>query len=199
MKPRRLRPTRRRVTQKMIDQMAELRRQGLTFADVGRRVACSERTARRYAGKVAPRLELPQGNEEPEATPSALRERLVTEFLEMLYADERLRSLTVVWQQLDANRAQAIWGGPPSILFLSEAERLLRERLDGLGDLAVRLLARTKQSQHRFLREVIGFLYDDYVAWHQFRQNLGKTGEDWRPPRERSPVEPIDEDEIDDL
>ena len=36
--------TRRRVTQEMIDQMAELRRQGLSFAEIGARVGCSDRT-----------------------------------------------------------------------------------------------------------------------------------------------------------
>jgi hypothetical protein len=188
---------RRRVTQETIDEMADLRRQGLTFVDIGARLGCSERTARRYVGNVEPQLQLPQGNSEPEANPRALRERLASEFLELLYADKELRSFTMVWRKLDEDRAEAIWGGPPSILFLSEAERLIRERLDGLGDLAVRLLARTKQSQHRFLREVIGFLYTDYAAWHQIRQNFGKTGEDWRPPSERPPAEVIDEDEDD--
>lgn len=54
--------TRRRVTQEKVDQMAHLRRQGLTFADIGARLGCSERTARRYAGRVEPRLQLPEGN-----------------------------------------------------------------------------------------------------------------------------------------
>ena len=191
--------TRRRVTQETIDQMADLRRQGLTHKEIGERTGCSERTSRRYVGNVEPQLQLPQRNPEPETNPRALRERFAAEFLEILYADKELRSFTVVWHKLDADSAEAIWGGPPSILFLSEAERLIRERLDGLGDLALRLMARDRRSQDRFLRETVGWLYQDYTAWHQFRQNFGKTGEDWRPPRERPPVEPIDEDEIDDL
>jgi hypothetical protein len=185
------------VTQEAIDEMAALRRQGFTFRDIGARLGCSERTARRFAGKVEPRLQLPQGNPEPEADPRALRERLASAFLEILYADERLRSLTLRWQKVDETTQKAIWGGPPSILFLSEAERLIRERLDGIGDLALRPLARDKQSQRRFLREVIGSLYADYVQWHQFAQNFGETGEDWRPPQERPPSEEIDEDDLD--
>lgn len=191
------RVVRRRVTQEAIDQMAALRRQGFTFRDIGGRLGCSERTARRYTGKVEPRLQLPQGNPEPEVDPRALRERLASEFLEILYGDERLRSLTLRWQKVDEATQKAIWGGPPSILFLSEAERLIRERLDAIGDLALGLLARDKRSQHRFLREVIGFLYADYVQWHQFAQNFGETGEDWRPPRERPPAEEIEEDDLD--
>ena len=41
--------------------MAELRREGLGFAEVGARRGFSERTARRFVGKVEPRLTLPQG------------------------------------------------------------------------------------------------------------------------------------------
>src|ERR1700675_394182 len=123
---------RRRVTQEAIDEMAELRLQGLTFADIGARLGCSERTARRFAGKVKPRLHLPQGNPEPEVDPPALRERFASEFLEILHGDERLRSLTLRRQKVDEATEKAIWGGPPSILFLSEAERLIRERLDAI-------------------------------------------------------------------
>ncbi len=180
---------RRRVTQEAIDEMAALRRQGFTFRDIGARLGCSERTARRFAGKVEPRLRLPQEKPEVEADPRALRERFASEFLEILHGDERLRSFTLRWQKVDEATQKAIWGGPPSILFLSEAERLIRERLDGIGDLALRLLARDKQSQRRFLREVIGSLYADYVSWHQFAQNFDETGEDWRPPRERPVIE----------
>src|SRR2546422_706571 len=86
--------------------------------------------------------------------------------------------------------AMAEHGGPPSILFLNEAERLIRERLDSMGVLALRLLTRTKQLQARFLRETVGSLYSDYVAWHKIANKFGKTGEDWRPPRERPQPEP---------
>ena len=188
---------RRCVTQEAIDEMAALRRQGVTFRDIGERLKCSERTARRYAGKVEPQLHLPQGNPEPETDPRALRERFTSEFLELLYRDERLRSLTVTWRKVGEDTHEAIWGGPPSILFLSEAEGLLRERLGGLGDLALRLLTRDKRSQYRFLQETIGSLYADYVTWHQFAQNFGGIGEHWRPPGERPPAEEVGEDDLD--
>ena len=189
---------RRRVTQETIDQMADLRRQGVTFREVGSRTGCSERTARRYVGNVVPRLHLPGGSSEPAAQdPRELRVRLASEFLELLYWDKQLRSFTVIWKQVDEATQQAIWGGPPSILFLSEAERQIREALDGLGDLALSLLARDRRSQHRFLREVIGFLHADYIRWHRFSQNFGDCSENWRPPRERPPAEEVDEDDPD--
>jgi hypothetical protein len=55
----------RRVTQETIDEMAALRRQGLPFEQVGARVGCSERTARRYVGHVEPELSLPPSKTEP--------------------------------------------------------------------------------------------------------------------------------------
>jgi hypothetical protein len=58
---------------------------------------------------------------------------------------------------------------------------------------ALTFLAQDNRSKGRFLREVVGHLYWDYAHWHRFAQNFGETGEDWRPPRERPPGEPIDE------
>jgi hypothetical protein len=172
--------------------MAALRRQGISFREIGARLDCSERTARRYVGRVLPQLHLPQASPELETDPRALRDRLLSEFIDLLYADRRLRSVTVTWHRDDVSSYAAEYGGPPSILFLSEAERLLRERLDSIGLLALRLLARDRRSKLRFVREVVGSLYSDYIAWHEFAQNFPDTecptGEDWRPPRERSPV-----------
>ncbi len=193
--PRSARPRRHRVTQETIDQMAALRRQGLTFEQIGARVGCSERTARRYTAKVQPQLHLPQAEPELDTDPRVLRERLTSEFLQLLYNDRRLRSLTVTWHRVDDSTQQAVYGGPPSILFLSEAERLLREQLDSVGLLAVQFLARDKRSKLRFLREVVGPLYQDYAHWHQFSQNFGETGENWRPPRER-PAEEVNENDV---
>ena len=167
--------------------MAELRREGLGFAEVGARQGFSERTARRFVGKVEPRLTLPQGDAEPETDPRALRERFAWEFLETLYRDKRLNALTMRLRKIGPGTHIAEYGGPPSILFLNEAERLIRERLDSLGVLALRLLARTKELQARFQRETVGSLYSDYVFWHEVIANkFGQTGEDWRPPRERA-------------
>lgn len=166
--------------------MAELRRAGLGFAEVGARRGFSARTARRFVGKVKPQLALPQGDAEPETDPRALRERFAREFLEILYRDKRLNALTMRLRKIGPDSHIAEYGGPPSILFLNEAERLIRERVDSLGVLALRLLARTKQLQARFLRETVGSLYSDYVFWHEVIANkFGQTGEDWRPPRER--------------
>ena len=187
---------RRRVTQETIDQMAALRRQGLTFAEIGTRVDRSERTARRFVGHVEPELCLPPSKAKPNAEdPRQLRVRLLSEFLDALYRDKHLRSLTVVWQKVDETTKEAIWGGPPSILFLNEAERLIRERLDELGPLALTFLARDKRSKCRFVREVVGHLYWDYAHWHQFSQNFGETGEDWRPLRER-PAVAVNENDV---
>jgi len=179
--------------------MAELRRQGSTFSEIGARLGCSERTARRYVGKVRPQLYLPQADPEPEpeASPRTLCEQLASRFLDLLHRDPRLRSLTFTWRRVDDETQVAEYGGPPSILFLSEAERLIRERLEGLGVLALRLHALDKRSQHRFLREAVGYLYWDYVQWTQFVQGFGETGGDWRPPRERPPAEEADEDDMD--
>lgn len=150
-----------------------------------------------------PQLHLPQASPALVTDPRAFRDRLVSEFIDVLYADRQLRSLTVTWHRVDNSTTRAEYGGPPSILFLSEAERLLRERLDSIGLLALRLLARDRWSKLRFMREVVGSLYWDYVGWHQFAQNFPgdecATGEDWRPPRERPPAEEIDEDELNQL
>ena len=116
-------------------------------------------------------------------------ERLAREFLEILYRDKKLNHLTMTWQSRGPDLQEAVYGGPPSVLFLSEVERLIRERLDSMGILAVRFLARDERLQRRFLREVVGPLYLDYVGWHEFSQSFGETGEGWRPPRERPRVE----------
>ena len=187
-------PRRRRVTQETIDEMAALRRQGLTFAEIGTRVGCNERTARRYVGRVQPQLHLPQKTPELDTDPRTLRERLLSEFMLTLYRDHQLRRWTLTWVRIDESTQRAVYGGPPSILFLSEAERLLREQLEKLGLHAVRFLALDPRSKVRFIREVVGPLYNDYAGWHQFSQNFGETGEGWRPKRERPPSAAADED-----
>jgi len=187
-------PRRHRVSQEDIDAMAELRRQGLAFAEIGTRQGLSERTARRYVGRVERRLKLPQRDDpEPDADPATLRERFAREFMEILYREPRLNSLYVTKRPTGPGAVDWIYGGPPSILFLNEAEKLIREGLDALGTLSLRLLARDQGLRHRFLRTKVGYLYSDYVGWHQFSQNFGETGEDWRPRHERPPIEPVDD------
>jgi hypothetical protein len=188
---------RRRASQETIDEMATLRRRGLTFEEIGARVGCSERTARRYAGKVQPQLHLPEAKPQLDTDPRSVRERLVARYLRLLHDDDRLQSVTRVWRQVTPDCREAIYGGPPSILFLNEAERLLRERLDTIGVVTLRMLAENGQSQARFLREVIGDLYSDYLWWHKLADEFDPEGakEDWRPPRERPPI-PDDPNEV---
>jgi hypothetical protein len=175
--------------------MAELRRQGLGFAEVGARQGFSERTARRFVGQVEPRLSLPRTHSEPDGDPSELRERFAREFVEVLYKDERLNTLTLTWRVTGPGASEAVYGGPPSILFLNEAAGLIRERLDDMDPLALGLLARDRRLRHRLLREIVGSLYTDYVHWQQFAQAFGDPGGDWRPPRERQELE-FDEEEM---
>ena len=92
----------------------------------------------------------------------------------------------------DDSRTSWIYGCPPSILFLNEAERQLKDRLNKLGNLTLQLMAREKQSQRRFVNEIIGDLYWDYHSCHVFHQNFGETGNDWRPPSERLPLPEIE-------
>src|SRR2546422_3141559 len=108
------RPGRGRVSQEDIDAMAELRRQGLGFAEVGARRGFSEKTARRFVGKVEPRLTLPQGAAEPETDPRALRERFARDFLEILYRDRQLNALTMRLRKIGPDAEIAEYGGPGS-------------------------------------------------------------------------------------
>ena len=174
--------TRRRVTQETVDQMAEFRRQGLPFAEIGARLGCSERTARRYVGHVEPQLHLPQRNPEPKADdPREMRERLARWFSEVLY------SLP------DSPRPRE------SVGFLSESNRLIQERLAGMDPLTLELLLRDLELRKRFLREVVGPLYADFRSHVTFDTGFGIEGSisatSWRPPRER-PALPVHEDDV---
>ncbi len=197
MTRQRLPRLRRRVTQERIDRMAELRRQGVPYAEIGARLGCSERTARRYSGRVRPDLHLPNAIPDMETDPRILRDQLASRFVQWLHDDQRLCRLTRRWRQVDRSTREAIYGGPPSILFLSEAEHLLRDRLDGLAIVALRLLAQNPQSQRRFLQEVVGYLYWDYVRHYQHQNLNSVTDEPWRPPRERPAPEPLDDQDED--
>ena len=104
---------RRRVTQGLINQMGELRRQGLPFHEIARKLGCSERMAGRYSGHIRSSLELPPAVLEasPE-DPHLLREELARWFADTLY-------------QLEAHPRPR-----QSVTFLNEAMLSLRERLD---------------------------------------------------------------------
>jgi hypothetical protein len=189
--------SRSHMDQDAIDKMTALRQKGVSFKEIGRRARCSERTARRWVGKVVPKLHSPGPELAFRTDPRAIRELLLDEFMALLYANEELRSVTVVWTRVGGPMSecfQATYGGPPSILFLSEAERLLGDRLAKTGPRALQLLTRTEQSNCRFIREVIGPLFADYIGWHRFAfeavSGYNETGEDWRPPSERSGKRP---------
>ncbi len=91
--------------------MTALRRQGFTFKEIGTRIGCSDRTARRYAGRVQPQLRLPGAEENVEADPRALREHILSELIGWLYRDDRLRSVTMTWHRVDDSTDRAEYGG----------------------------------------------------------------------------------------
>jgi len=174
--------TRHRVTQETVDEMAALRRQGLTFQEIGQRVGSSERTARRYAGRVKPHLQLPPANLEPEVEdPHQMRERLARWFSDLLY------------KLNDHPRPRE------SVTFLGEATRMMRERLEATDPLTLELMIKDVELRKRFVVEVVGRLYSDYklilhmdVEFGQMSPSQAAAG--WRPPRERPVIEPEDDD-----
>lgn len=173
--------TRHRVTQETVDQMAALRRQRLTFKEIGQRVGSSERTARRYAGRVQPQLQLPPADPEPEVEdPHQMRERLARWFSDFLYkqnGDPRPRE---------------------SVTFLAEATRMLRERLDTTDPLTMELMIKDVELRKQFVLEVVGPLYSDFklmvhmdIEFSQMSNSQAAAG--WRPPRERPVLDPEDD------
>jgi hypothetical protein len=174
--------SRRRVTQETVDEMATLRRQGLTFKEVGQRVGSSERTARRYVGRVQPQLHLPSANPEPEVEdPRQMRERLARWFSDLLY-------------KLNDNPRPR-----ESVTFLGEATRMMRERLEATDPLTLELMIKDVELRKRFVVEVVGRLYSDYkllvhmdVEFSQMSPSQAAAA--WRPPRERPAIEPEDDD-----
>lgn len=170
-----------RVTQETVDEMAALRRQGLTFKEIGQRVGSSERTARRYAGRVQPQLYLPPANLEPEVEdPHQVRERLARWFSDFLYkqnGDPRPRE---------------------SVTFLGEAIRMMRERLGATDPLTMELMVKDVELRKRFAVEVVGWLYSDFklivLLDAEFGQmSTSQAAAGWRPPHER-PVQPAEDD-----
>jgi hypothetical protein len=173
---------RHRVTQETVDEMAALRRQGLTFQEIGERVGSSERTARRYVGRVQPQLQLPPANLEPEVEdPHQMRERLARWFSDFLYKlneDPRPRE---------------------SVTFLGEATKVMRERLEAMDPLTLELMIKDIELRKRFVVEVVGRLYSDYKIILHMDVEFGhmspsQAAAGWRPPHERPAIEPEDDD-----
>ena len=172
-------PTRHRVTQGMVNRMAELRRQGLTFQEIGARVGCSERTARRKVGQVEPQINLPQRGPEPERDPDVLRERLARIF---------------------AAHLQKGWERWPSARFVAEANRQFQERLAEMDAQTLHLVSVDPRVRSKLFLEVAGPLYRDFVSVTRMREQLAGSGLDlsqmeWRPPRERKCEPPEDDEE----
>lgn len=178
-------PTGRRIHQEQIDEIGVLHRKGVTFAEIGRRVGCSERTARRYAGDVKPQLRLPQAKLDRESDPGALREQLLAVLFNRLLTNQQLRDCSIMCLY-----GRSELGGPPSNRFLSEAERLLHDRLAKIGLLTLQHIATDSTAQRKFIREVVGDLFADYLWWHTAPSAVdgfprSVDGEEWRPPWER--------------
>ena len=168
----------RRITQTIVDRMAELRRQGVTFVDIGARVGRSERTARRYVGHVQPQVVLPGAQQETESdNPKELRATLEKRLAMFLHRG---------WEK---------W---PSAAFLAETNRVGVERLAQTDVHTLRLLVRDAKVWNQFIMEVVGPLYKDFAACrriHETMQQVSFSHEPflWQPPRERPA--PKDDDE----
>jgi hypothetical protein len=175
-----------RLDQDQIDQIGIFRERGVTYPKIARRLGCSERSARRYGKGVTPQLRLPHDDDQSSLDPRASPSALLSKFFDSLYNNERLRSVTFIFLADNAMER----GGPPSTRFLSEAERLLKERLAKLSPHTLRQLSTDRLLQADFLRAVVGELYTDYAWWHREPEQIlsvlrGSDGEAWRPPWER--------------
>lgn len=142
--------------------MAQLRRQGVTFQDIGARLGCSERTVRRYAGNVQRQIELPAGKAHQDL--DAAREDLV-------------EWLTQTMEQL--------WDKWPSVAFIDEANRQFGERVAGMRPETLRLVARNPKMRLQLFREAVGPLYGDYATFESvvrvFEQFPDHKPMFWRP------------------
>jgi len=176
--------TRQRVSQETIDEMARLRRQGLTCQKIGQRVGCGERTVRRYVKQVLPQLHLPQGRPEPKVEdPRKMRERLARGFSEALYRSD------------EYPRPRA------SVAFLAEGTRLIEEKLDRLPSLTLELMTKDSALRGRFLVETVGALYQDYRSYVRLECQLGPMMPDeaaarWHPLNERPELQDEDDEEL---
>ena len=165
--------TGRRVTQETVDRMADLRREGTTLEDIATQLGCSERTVRRYAGKVEREIVPPPAKmqEDPESQRVALLER----YTEML---------------------KSLWDRFPSVSLADEAIRQLAQRIHGLRPETLRLLGPNRTMRLQFFKEAVGPLFDDYAAFEEVARFLEQFPDHkplfWRP---RGEWIPGDEDE----
>ena len=144
-------PSRRRMTQEAVDAMEHLRRQGLTFEEIGARLGCSERTARRYVGQVEPRIHLPGKRTQLDA--DALREQLTEDF---------------------ARAAWSGWKRWPSTEFVNEVNRQVEERLAAMRPETLRLLAEDQRMRGQLFAQVVAPLYQDFRTYQEVDQFMGQ-------------------------
>jgi transposase len=171
-------PTRRRITQERINQMVELRRQGLTHKEIGARVGCSERTSRRCVGRVEPAIKLPGEGQEPDVDQKGQRDRLAR-----IYA----RKLREGWER---------W---KSVRFVAEANRQIQERLADTDPETIRLLLEDHRMQEHYFWETNGPLYCDFRSHERLagtRFDDGLLNYRWRPPRERKDISMPEDEEF---
>jgi hypothetical protein len=141
----------RRVTQELVDAMEQLRRQGLTFADIGARLGCSERTARRYVGQVEPRIDLPGKRTKLDA--DALREQLTEDFA---------RAAWIGWKR---------W---PSTEFVNEVNRQVEERLAAMRPETLRLLVEDARMRGQLFAQILVPLYQDFRTCQEVNDLFGR-------------------------
>jgi transcriptional regulator with XRE-family HTH domain len=178
-----------RVHQAKIDEMVKLRRQGLSYEEIAKRVGCSVRTVQRYVKNVEPELRIPQPNEQPEHDPRVLRRQLLREIIEAVACDNQLGGLGLEALH-DPKKDAQLAPGPPSIPYLIEAERLVREALATTSDEMLRLIASNTTVRQMFLRATLGPLRADYRHWVGVQRECNGVFEiNWRPRRDRSAEE----------
>jgi len=158
--------------------MADLRLQGLTFEDIGTRVGCSERTARRYVGHIEPRIEPPGADAPIELDAEKLQVNLAKAFAELLMEG---------------------WNRWPSATFIAETNRLLRERLERTDLETLQLLARDQRIRSQFFLEVFAPIYGDFTACRHADEIFQRTSFTnkpffWTPPHERKDLGDAPED-----
>jgi len=175
------------VTQGAINKMAELRQQGVSYQEIGARLGCSERTARRYVGNVQPQLQLPEALPEPEEKdPGEMRRWLARSYSLQLYnsKDYPPPRLSVTW--------------------MAEAIRTLEEKLQEVPALILELMMKDPAMRMRFAREKLGLLYGNYRSCVDFEMEFGHldlepAAANWKPWSECPPATEEDLEELGDF
>ncbi len=155
--------------------MADLRRQGATLQDIAAQLGCSERTVRRYAGKVERQLVTPPARAAEDV--EECREQLLSWYTAFLHA---------AWERF------------PSVHLIDAAIRDLSKSLKEMRPETIRLVAADRRMRSRLLIEVVAPLFQDFDLFQKVEELLNKFG-DPRPMawRRDGKWRRDDEDEID--